>query len=1458
MADILADIQSWEQQTSSPEKSGTSIIDVIDSWERGETYKSVLDEPFIAAKPPAYTRPLNLEERTRMQYPRATSRLPQEQVEQFGRTQEQMDVVSTGDRIINAAQAGGRGLARVASALPKDLALVADAVNRVLPKSMQRDVPIEESFFYEIGKGIDSLADAVLPMADPRQSQSVISQQLPEAAGTMAGFVGGGVVGRLAKLGKWAVTAVLGAGVEAASVFEEAKAHGASDADALKAAGWAAPIGSSEALPLGRILDRFGGARGLRRVIADAIKGAIEEGTQEFAQTVGENIVASAYYDKGRDPLEGTGTAAGIGGFLGLVTSLGVGYLGHRLNKTRPSPEASPGPTPAPQQRFTRETLLTPDGVRAFAQAMPEAAAGIAAKDAPSRADVSPVLARGERMTAADRRNFARLLRENQNVQAIPEAAQEPVPAERADPVAQEQEQRPPEAVGQESVPNATNVPEGPAQQPTPTEKSNEVQQTEARQEEGQEGQRQDVLTPPPAEPAPQGRASPEIRPSLRRRIKRLSEAAQKRIEQRQASGFLFSNNLDPRVLRDYAIVGADMIIDGALTAAEFTKRMVDRFGDAIQPHVSTIWEASREKLRKMGRPDLAVPVAEEPAQNAVMAADVERNRAGLPAKRPQEIVDFEANSRLSQNYDGEKVRMLEIGSAANKDVPTDTDVAVAKKIIDAEGLALREKYDSKRAKDAILLAMAYREGGTKAGRALAQRRDFFRTPEEAANAAISEALMEPPEKVTRAIEQAQAAGNTEVADKLAGDFAAKQLPKIIAQVEDSLGVDLSDVQGIASQPRLATRVVREIQARKATFSDKLFEYWINSILSGIQTAIVNVTGTPLNTAYRLFVERPVEAALNLIVKDPNAPDLREFLSLTRRGELSDDAKAMMRGFIPGMSRAAQNAVLAWGSEVPQLERQHTQDGRQTFEFPRAAIAGKAGRVVRALGTRQLLAADDFNKTLAASVDVMMLSARRGLANGLRGDALTDFINQEVSNPHSQSWSDAITEAQEFAFQEKSTGRVAHQAKKIGKAVQGIPIAGRYIAPFVNISVNLFRQGFKKTPPVAAFDLGRAVNKYLKTGDKSGITGAGARLLISSVASAAIWELVSQGLITGGDDKDRPYSIRIGDDWYSYSRFEPFATAMGLMVDGVSAMQTGSARQIVSVPLTSLINQVSSKTFLKTLGDVVDAVRGTARADGIKPGSAATRWAQEFVASWVPNVYRQARRESRSSLANRKVWGDGGDGWRMLAKRTLQETEIPQLFGYLRDASRVDIWGREMATTRDGTSTLSMLRRILVPIRVRAHSEFVGDGVIDKYNKLNPDDPWYPSIPDPSYTQGGERKFMSEEEYRTFLVDAGNVAHRAVLFRAWPGEPGEFEKDEMSAIFRASRKAVRDRMFGNKKPSGVEQMAAEVAMARIKYHRNRARNNPESKQWLRDSGLDNQAARLAEFARLRTIMKQGQ
>lgn len=161
-----------------------------------------------------------------------------------------------------------------------------------------------------------------------------------------------------------------------------------------------------------------------------------------------------------------------------------------------------------------------------------------------------------------------------------------------------------------------------------------------------------------------------------------------------------------------------------------------------------------------------------------------------------------------------------------------------------------------------------------------------------------------------------------------------------------------------------------------------------------------------------------------------------------------------------------------------------------------------------------------------------------------------------------------------------------------------------------------------------------------------------------------------------------------------------------------------------------------------------------------------------------------------------------------------------------------------------------------MPIRIKPDSDFVGDRVIQAYNKANPEKPWRPSIPDPSYTKDGQRKYMREEEYRNFLIASGSVAQRAVMLQGWSANPGEAEKNELSAIFRSSRKAVRDAMFNDGNPISIEAAAAEVAMSRIKYHRNRMRKKPESKQWLTDNGLLNQQARIAEFRRLRAMTRQ--
>jgi hypothetical protein len=71
------------------------------------------------------------------------------------------------------------------------------------------------------------------------------------------------------------------------------------------------------------------------------------------------------------------------------------------------------------------------------------------------------------------------------------------------------------------------------------------------------------------------------------------ADAARARLK---ARAFTFSAGLDPTVLSDVAIIGADHILTGAIEFGEWSKRMIEEFGEKIEPHLKEIFEASDKR----------------------------------------------------------------------------------------------------------------------------------------------------------------------------------------------------------------------------------------------------------------------------------------------------------------------------------------------------------------------------------------------------------------------------------------------------------------------------------------------------------------------------------------------------------------------------------------------------------------------------------------------------------------------------------------------------------------------------------------------------------------------------------------------------------------------------------------------------------------------------------------------
>lgn len=87
---------------------------------------------------------------------------------------------------------------------------------------------------------------------------------------------------------------------------------------------------------------------------------------------------------------------------------------------------------------------------------------------------------------------------------------------------------------------------------------------------------------------------SPKPRPWIVKAIGEQAEAARERIRHRYAEGRVQSG-LDPADLYDHAVIGAEHIVKGLDTFADWSLAMIKDLGDRVKPHLSEIWEKARE-----------------------------------------------------------------------------------------------------------------------------------------------------------------------------------------------------------------------------------------------------------------------------------------------------------------------------------------------------------------------------------------------------------------------------------------------------------------------------------------------------------------------------------------------------------------------------------------------------------------------------------------------------------------------------------------------------------------------------------------------------------------------------------------------------------------------------------------------------------------------------------------------
>lgn len=382
-----------------------------------------------------------------------------------------------------------------------------------------------------------------------------------------------------------------------------------------------------------------------------------------------------------------------------------------------------------------------------------------------------------------------------------------------------------------------------------------------------------------------------------------------------------------------------------------------------------------------------------------------------------------------------------------------------------------------------------------------------------------------------------------------AGIFAAEQ------GIEE-YGFDINDVAQVAA-------VSRAISMIDADIVDKASEWLYFSMLSGLQTMMVNATAAA-PAAWESTVGRGVESAINWFLKNPMSADLGE-------------AKYVIKALRPSLKRAFSNARTAFAAQHPMFDRDVL---AQEIDWERVmggkgyrtggSISGKTGDRIR-IPMRILTATDDFNTTLMACVEVGTIASRIAKSKGMKpGSAeFNQFIEDEVNKPGSFSYMIATEKAKGAIFSNPLPGQhdpvtgkkvpvrdlgdaIGYLAGKMtdtfAKEHDNLFVKSAFAAmriaffPFQRTPFNILRKGVRYTlNPFSLFDIALGITRNAQTADgkwqwkiDKGEANAMERMLererlvrrAAMQLQGAMLMLMVAGLAEGDeDDQDKPLVI---------------------------------------------------------------------------------------------------------------------------------------------------------------------------------------------------------------------------------------------------------------------------------------------------------------------------------------------
>jgi hypothetical protein len=400
---------------------------------------------------------------------------------------------------------------------------------------------------------------------------------------------------------------------------------------------------------------------------------------------------------------------------------------------------------------------------------------------------------------------------------------------------------------------------------------------------------------------------------------------------------------------------------------------------------------------------------------------------------------------------------------------------------------------------------------------------------------------------------------------------------KLVQKVVDQWGKDPAKLAAMITEldnPASALKFAKE--AVKATSWEKIVEAWKAGLLSGPVTHVANMLG---NGAF-LALRAPIDASR------PGVGMLRGASKGDRVSATEPIARAV--GAIAGSMDAVKMAghVLRTGESM----------GKAEATRPGGAIEGVKGEVIRLpvpvpLGRGRVLQDPERARRALRAGDAP--GRGRGLQPAHRLNTASAW-RSSCSEPTEEMPPPAKDAAERFTFNKELGDK--------GQAVQKFVRAWHleWLLPFIRTPANIIKEMTRLTP------LAPLVKEWREAFAKGGAERdkAIAEFATGSTIMTTVFVHALNGSITGAGEPDagkrrvqaaagwQPYSIKVGDTYYSYERLQPVGTLIGMAADLAEVWDhlTDEERDKVPKMLSvAFANAVTNQTFLQGITKLVNA-----------------------------------------------------------------------------------------------------------------------------------------------------------------------------------------------------------------------------------------------------------------------------